>query len=302
MTADGARESRHVFTVDVEEYFHVTVFEGVVARESWDRMPSRIERGVDRLLDLLARYETRGTFFTLGWVADRHPGLVRRIAEAGHEIGSHGWSHRRIPTLEREEVRRELHDSRTLLEDVTGRPVLGFRAPSFSLVPGTEWVYDLLLETGYRYDSSIFPIRWWGYGYPGATPVPHEVERNGGRLMELPLATATLAGTRLPAAGGAYLRILPYALVRRGLRQAARGGRSAVVYVHPWEVDPGQPRLPVSGLSRFRHYHGIGRMMSRLEQLLEEFSFTSIERAFGIGERAPTPSPQGTSPQGTAIG
>lgn len=293
---EGSGQSCHVFTVDVEEYFQVTLFEDVVPRERWSGMPSRIEHGVDSLLDLLARHETYATFFTLGWIADRHPAVVRRIADAGHEIASHGWWHRRIPELAREELRAELRDSRAILEDVSGRPVRGFRAPSFSLVPGTEWAYDLLLETGYRYDSSIFPIRRRGYGYPGADPAPHHVRRPGGTLLELPLATTTLAGARLPAAGGAYLRILPLGLARRALEQARRAGTSGVFYVHPWEVDPDQPRMPVSGLTRFRHYHGLDRTRSRLARLLEEFRFTSVERAFPIGERAGRPL------QDTAIG
>ncbi|MGH7541278.1 MAG: polysaccharide deacetylase family protein, partial [Gemmatimonadota bacterium] len=208
MSDPGSSGPRHLFTVDVEEYFQVTVFEHLVAPEEWDELPSRVARGVGELLELLGRYDTYATFFTLGWVADRHPRVVRAIADAGHEIASHGWWHRRIPTLTREHLRSELRDSKAILEDVCGKPIRGFRAPSFSLVPGSEWVFDLLLEEGYRYDSSVFPIRRRGYGYPGADPTPHSVERPGGTLLELPLATGRMAGVRLPAAGGGYLRTL----------------------------------------------------------------------------------------------
>ncbi len=269
---------RHAFTVDVEEWFQVTVFEGIVPRDTWDAQPSRVGRSVDTLLELLDRHRTEATFFTLGWVADRHPDVVRRIAESGHEIASHGWWHRRIPTQTPEEVRKDLRDSRAILEDVTGTRVRGYRAPSFSLVPGKEWVFDLLLEEGYRYDSSLFPIRRPGYGYPTAQRFPHTIEREAGVLKEFPVATARWGGLRLPAAGGGYLRSLPVGLTCRALRQAAGAGETAVIYVHPWEVDPGQPRLEVSPVRRFRHYNGLSGMLSRIERLFEEFAFTSIAR------------------------
>jgi polysaccharide deacetylase family protein (PEP-CTERM system associated) len=276
----------HIFTVDVEEYFQVSLFERVVKRVQWDSLPSRVERSVDTRLRLLERHGMHGTFFTLGWIADRHPGLVRRIAEAGHEIASHGWWHRRVPSLGREELRAELRDSKAILEDVSGQEVLGFRAPSFSIVPGMEWAMDVLLEEGYRYDSSLFPIRRRGYGYPKATPVPHLIERESGTLIELPMATTQVAGVRLPAAGGAYLRILPFSLIRRAMDEHRRDGESAVFYVHPWEVDPGQPRMAVSPIARLRHYRGLEGMLSRLERLLSEFRFTSINRQFDLGRPA----------------
>jgi polysaccharide deacetylase family protein (PEP-CTERM system associated) len=276
---------RHLFTVDVEEYFQVSLFEDIVPRVKWDSLPSRVEIGVNRLLELLARHETYATFFTLGWIADRHPEIVRTIAAAGHEIASHGWWHRRVPRMGREEFRAELRDSKAVLEEVSGQPVLGFRAPSFSIVPGTEWAMDVLIEEGYRYDSSLFPIRRsGGYGYPGARPVPHTIEREGGTLIELPMATTRFAGMRIPAAGGAYLRILPFSLVSRALSESRRAGQSAVFYVHPWEVDPDQPRIEVSPVARLRHYRGLERTLPRLERLLEEFSFTSINRQFDLSQ------------------
>jgi polysaccharide deacetylase family protein (PEP-CTERM system associated) len=273
-------DRRHVFTVDLEEYFQVSLFEGVTSRAEWDSLPSRVERNADRLLELLDRHDTFATFFALGWIADRHPNLIRTIASAGHEIASHGWWHRRVRELGREEFRAELRDSKAILEDLTGGRVLGFRAPSFSIVRGSEWAFDVLLEEGYWYDSSLFPIRRRGYGYPGATPTPHVIERPAGRLLELPLATTRLLRFRAPAAGGAYLRLLPFALICRALSEHERAGESAVIYVHPWELDPDQPRMPLSGLARLRHYHGLENTLGLLERLLEEFRFTSVARRY----------------------
>ena len=270
----------HLFTVDVEEYFQVRALEPVVERASWPDRPSRVEPSTELLLELLGRHGARGTFFTLGWVAERHPGLVRRIASAGHEIASHGWWHRRVTTLSQEEFRADVRDSKAILEDVSGRPVIGFRAPSFSIVPGGEWAFDVLLEEGYRYDSSLFPIRRPDYGYPSAPAVPHLIRRAGGTLLELPLATTVLAGTRLPAAGGGYLRQLPFGLTRRAFRHWGEKGISAMFYIHPWEVDPDQPRLPVGPVTRLRHYGGLRKTYPRLERLLGEFRFGSVADRF----------------------
>ncbi len=278
----------HLFTVDVEDYFQVNAFEGRVPRSTWDGYTTRVERNVDIILELLERRNVTGTFFTLGWVADRRPGVVRRIAAAGHEIASHGWWHRRVTELSPAEFREDLRSSRAILEDVSGQPVFGFRAPSFSIVPGLEWAFDALLEEGYGYDSSLFPIRRPGYGYPGAGTSPHYITRPAGNLLELPLATFTLGGLRLPAAGGGYFRQFPYPVIRSAFRRLTAAGTSGMFYIHPWEVDPGQPRLPVGLVSRLRHYSGLHRTLSRLEQLLDDFSFTSVARRFGAdGAGAP---------------
>ena len=268
------------FTVDVEDYFQVNAFESVVSRSDWEQLPGRVAGAVDRVLDLLERRGASGTFFILGWVAERYPDIPRAIAAAGHEIASHGWWHRRVFELSPQEFRSEVRDSKALLEDLTGRRVRGYRAPSFSLLPEVEWAYDVLIEEGYAYDSSVFPIRRREYGNPGAHPEPHTVRRDRGRILELPLATRRVAGLRIPGAGGAYLRILPYAVTRG--TAAAYHGRDAtgVFYVHPWELDPDQPRLTVPLTSRFRHYTGLDRTMPRLERLLSEFEFSSIERCF----------------------
>lgn len=285
-------EATHVFTVDVEEYFQVHVFNDCVDRAEWDVLPSRVELSTRKLLDILEPHGVRGTFFVLGWIAERHPDLVRSIAGAGHEVASHGWGHRRVTDLSREEFREDVRRSKAVLEDITGQPVHGYRAPSFSLVPGAEWALDVLVEEGYRYDSSIFPIRRIGYGYPGACPVPHFVNGTSGRLLELPPATLEAAGLSLPAAGGAYFRHLPYTLTSSGLRQMEERGAPGVFYVHSWEVDEYQPRLPVSLLSRIRHYRGLERMPSRLDRLFRDFEFTSAARRFGLDGEDPEAGPE----------
>lgn len=267
----------HIFSCDVEEYFHVSAFERTVAPASWETLPPRADASTDLLLELLARHEAKGTFFVVGWLADRNPALVRRIAAAGHEIASHSWWHRRIPTITREAFREDVARTRARLEDITGQPVRGFRAPSFSILPGMEWAFDVLLETGHTWDSSVFPIRRPGYGWPGAPTAPYTIDRPTGRLREIPLATTSFFGMRFPAAGGAYLRQLPLGLVQRALREHGARGEAAMCYIHPWEVDPGQPRLPCSSLTRIRHYRGLDRTLGRLEQLLREFRFTSVQ-------------------------
>lgn len=266
--------------MDVEEYFQVSAFEPLVPRSTWCDYESRVERGVERLLDLLARHGARGTFFVLGWVAERHPRVVEQIAAAGHEIGSHGWDHKRVIHLTPEAFRESVRRSKQVLEDLTGTPVLGFRAPSFSIVPGREWALDLLLEEGYRYDSSLFPVRRNGYGYPSGGRDAYWIERAAGQLLEVPPATVRFSGVTLPAGGGAYFRLFPYRFVRSALRAARTRGTAATFYIHPWEVDPEQPRLPTPWTTRLRHYGGLSSTLPRLERMLLEFRFTSIARSF----------------------
>lgn len=280
----------HHFTVDVEEYFQVSAFEPWVTRDRWPAMESRVSSSVEQLLALLAQYDARGTFFVLGWVAERFPELVRSIAGAGHEIASHGWDHVRITHQLPEEFRVSVAKSRRLLEDLTGAPVRGFRAPSFSLVPGCEWALDILLEEGYTYDSSLFPIRRPGYGYPSAQRDPHWIHRPTGMIAEVPPTTLSRCGINLPAAGGAYFRIFPYRLVQAGLRQAERRGTSGTFYIHPWELDPGQPRLTVPVRTQIRHYTGLNRVVARLHRMLAEFRFRSIAQTLVT---LPQPVPAG---------
>lgn len=276
----------HHFTVDVEEYFQVSAMEPHVSRASWDTIPSRVGESVARLLDLLSRHGAKGTFFVLGWVAERHPDLVKGIAGNGHEVASHGWGHRRVTELTPDSFRRSIGRSKALLEDLTGAPVLGFRAPSFSIVSGHEWALDLLIEEGYRYDSSLFPVRRRGYGYPRGLRDPYWIERNNGRLLEVPPATLRVFGNNLPAAGGAYFRLFPYRVTRAAFLDCERRNVAGTFYIHPWELDPQQPRLPVSFTTRLRHYGGLERTEARLERLLSEFQFVPVGTRFRAGEQA----------------
>lgn len=267
---------RHFFTVDVEEYFQVVALAPFAPMERWGSFESRVERPVDQLLALMAHHGATGTFFTVGWVAERHPGMMRRIVDAGHEVASHTYDHQRITHQTPEHFRDSVRRSKRIIEDLTGSPVTGFRAPSFSIVRGTEWALDVLLEEGYAYDSSLFPVTRAGYGYAGGDRDPTVVRRAAGALAEFPPATLRIAGRSLPAGGGAYFRVLPSSIVHAALRSAERRGVPATFYIHPWEWDPGQPRLPVPLLTRVRHYAGQSRVLARLDRLLGRFAFGPI--------------------------
>jgi polysaccharide deacetylase family protein (PEP-CTERM system associated) len=266
----------HFFTVDVEEHFQVSAFDSIISRSDWATLPGRLDRTVPVLLENLERFGARGTFFCLGWVAQHRPDVVRRIAAAGHEVASHGFWHHRVHTLSPDAFRDDIRSSKRALEDLVGQPVRGYRAPSFSIVRGTEWAFDVLLEEGFAYDSSVFPIQRHGYGYAGASTEPHVIERPAGRLAEFPLATASVLGLNVPAAGGGYLRQFPFWVVRRAFRQALARGVPATFYIHPWEIDPEQPRFPVGLLTRVRHYRGLADTLARIRRLLQGFRFTSI--------------------------
>jgi len=264
----------HHFTVDVEEYFHPTALESFIPSASWDGLPRRSPELVPRILDHLAERDARGTFFVLGWLAEKEPGVVKRIASEGHEVASHGWSHRRVTHMEPMSFRDEVGRSRVLLEDLTGKPVVGYRAPSFSILPGLEWAFDVLLEEGYRYDSSVFPVRVHPtYGYPDAKPDPHVLERTSGRLAEIPPATLRVGGLRLPAAGGAYLRFFPVMLVNAALLSAAKRGHPGTVYVHPWEFDRDMPPVPGPWLTQLRMHGGIRHLWRRIAALTRRHRF-----------------------------
>jgi polysaccharide deacetylase family protein (PEP-CTERM system associated) len=280
---------RHFFTVDVEEYFQVAALVPWAPMQRWETFESRVEAQIDRLLELLARHDARGTFFTVGWVAERHPAMIRAIADAGHELASHTWDHRKITEQTPAEFRESIRRTKRTLEDLGGHPVIGFRAPSYSIVRGTEWSLDLLLEEGHRYDSSLFPVRRRGYGYVGGLRDPHWLDRPAGRIAEIPPATLRVGSMTLPAAGGAYFRLLPYALVRAALRSAESRSVPATFYIHPWEYDPGQPRLPVPPLTRIRHYGRLAGVWPRLERLLSDFRFMAIADSLVANDRAATP-------------
>jgi polysaccharide deacetylase family protein (PEP-CTERM system associated) len=279
---------RHHFTIDVEEYFQVAAFEPYVARSTWRQQESRVREQMVRLLELLGRYNARATCFVVGWLADRHRGMIRTIARAGHEIASHGWEHARVPTLTRPQFRESIRRSKQVLEDIVGVAVVGYRAPNFSIVRGGEWALDMLVEEGYQYDSSLFPVRRPGYGYAGGCPAPHWIQRPPGRLAEIPPTTLQCAGMRLPAAGGAYFRLLPYGIFRAALRQCERRDVPGTFYIHPWEIDPDQPRIAVPWHTALRHYGGLHRTLPRLERLLTEFRFAPISETLLRHERATT--------------
>jgi polysaccharide deacetylase family protein (PEP-CTERM system associated) len=276
LSASATPLTRHFFTVDVEEYFHVSAFESVVGRDQWSSLPRRLDWCIPRLLEHLEAHEVKGTFFILGWVAAHCPHIVRQIAAAKHEIASHGFWHRRVHSSCASEFRDDVRASKVALEDLTGEAVHGYRAPSFSIVPGTEWAFDVLIEEGFSYDSSLFPIRRRGYGYPGTGLSPHVLRRAAGRLVEFPLATTSMFGYRLPAAGGGYLRHLPFWFIRHAFDVARSQGVPSTFYIHPWEIDPQQPRLSVDHLTRVRHYRGLSQTSEKLDRLLAEFSFTTI--------------------------
>lgn len=268
----------NAFTVDVEDYFQVAALAGAVTRDTWAQRESRVERNTQLLLDLLSASGVRGTFFVLGWIAERHPALVKRIAAAGHEIACHGFSHQLIYTQTPAEFRAESARAKGLLEDLLGAPVVGYRAASFSITRRSLWALDVLIDLGFTYDSSIFPIRHDRYGIPGAEARPGILTAPSGRtLVEFPMAAASWLGVQVPVSGGGYFRLLPYAVTRAGLRQInSDRGRPFTFYLHPWEVDPDQPRVRVGWLSRFRHYTNLHRCEARLRRLLREFRFASM--------------------------
>ena len=267
----------NAFSVDVEDYFQVAALASAIPRESWPDRESRVERNTDRILALLEERGIHGTFFVLGWIAERHPMLVRRIAVAGHEIASHGYSHQLIYTQSPAEFRAETVRSKHLLEDLCGTAVIGYRAASFSITRRSLWALDILVELGFRYDSSIFPIRHDRYGIPGASEEPGPLTTpSGASLIEFPMCAARWCGLRVPVSGGGYFRLLPLAVTRWGLRQINAKGRPFTFYLHPWEIDPDQPRVEVSRLSRFRHYTNLHCCEDRLRRLLGEFSFAPM--------------------------
>ncbi|GIX29507.1 MAG: polysaccharide deacetylase [Burkholderiales bacterium] len=276
--ADGSTVV-NAMSIDVEDYFHVSAFEPQIHRDAWERFPCRVERNVERVLTLLAGARARATFFVLGWVAERYPRLVKAIAEAGHEVASHGHGHRRAgdqpPAAFLEDIRR----AKSLLEDITGQPVKGYRAPSFSFNRHNSWAFDCVLEAGYRYSSSVYPVRHDHYGMPEAPRFPYS-PRPG--LLEVPVTTARLWNANLPAGGGGYFRLFPYAVSRAFLRRVNRvDGMPAVFYFHPWELDPEQPRVPGVALkARFRHYLNLARTERRLKRLLDDFAWDRVDRVF----------------------
>jgi polysaccharide deacetylase family protein (PEP-CTERM system associated) len=265
----------NVLSVDVEEYFHAEIFQIGARRQAASTFESRVEASVDLLLALLARSGARGTFFTLGEVAAAHPSVVRAIAALGHEVACHGDRHECVYRMTPAQFRDDIRRAKRRLEDLAGTPVIGYRAPNFSIGPHQTWAYSILMEEGFRYDSSTYPILHDRYGRPTAPRFPYGVFRSGmSWLTEFPIGTARVLGVNLPIGGGGYFRLSPYELTRRGIRYVNSCERQPVMfYVHPWELDPGQPRLPMSRRHRFRHYVGLENEATKLSQLLAEFRF-----------------------------
>jgi len=269
----------NALTIDVEDYFQVSAFASHIARSSWDTRECRVERNVGRILDLLAERQTHATFFALGWIAERYPQLIRRIVDDGHELASHGYGHERANDLTEQSFLEDITRAKTILEDLCGVEVRGYRAPSFSIGEGNLWAFDSLLHAGYRYSSSIYPIRHDHYGMPNAPRYAHEV-RPG--LLEVPITTLRLFNRNLPSSGGGYFRLLPYQVSRWMLNRVNRQEKqSGVFYFHPWEIDVDQPRIPgISSKTRFRHYVNIPRMEGRLDRLLGDFKWGRMDQIF----------------------
>jgi polysaccharide deacetylase family protein (PEP-CTERM system associated) len=269
----------NALTVDVEEYFQVSGFEGQVARSQWDRLESRVVAGTRRVLDILGDAGVRGTFFVLGWVAERHPRLVRAIRKAGHEVGSHGYEHRLIYEQSPRQFRGDVRLARDVLQDILGEAVTAYRAPSFSITWESLWALDVLIEEGFTFDSSIYPTRHDRYGLPGTPLQPHCIQRLAGEIWEFPPPVWRVCGYPLPVGGGGYFRLYPYALTVRGLRAINTAGRPFAVYLHPWELDPEQPRFRPGRLPAFRHYVNLKKTAGRLTRLLRDFRFGTLSES-----------------------
>lgn len=277
----------NALTIDVEDYFHVNAFAGRIRPDEWPNYPLRVGDNVRRILDLLDACRVRATFFVLGWVAERLPRLVREIHERGHEIASHGYGHQLVYTLTPREFRQDIALTKALLEGICGRQVLGYRAPSYSITRRSTWAFDVLAEEGYRYDSSIFPICHDVYGIPGGERFVHDIATSSGLIREIPLTTFEIGPPgwrlRVPVAGGGYLRLLPARFVAGAIESInRREHQPAIVYFHPWELDPGQPRIKAGLASRFRHYINLERTERKVRFLLERFSFSTAADVYNL--------------------
>jgi polysaccharide deacetylase family protein (PEP-CTERM system associated) len=290
--------SVHCLTFDVEEHFQVNAFDSEQRRQQWGTYESRVERNTEKILALLDRHRYRATFFVLGWIAERHATLVQRIAAAGHEIASHGYGHELVNRIGPDAFREDVRKAKKILEDVIGAPITGYRAPSFTIVRETPWAHEVLVQEGFAWDSSVVPVVHDVYGWPGADPHPHRIATPSGSLFELPPSTVRCFGTRLAVGGGGYFRLYPYPLLRHWLRRIEAQGQPLIFYLHPWELDPGQPRMSGRRLSTFRHYRNLDRVEARLERLFDDFRFSPVCEALPAlaqrWERAQRASAAGT--------
>jgi polysaccharide deacetylase family protein (PEP-CTERM system associated) len=282
----------NAMTIDVEDHFHVSVFDGVVPRRQWEELESRVAANTERLLEIFEDARVRATFFVLGCVGERLPGLVRQIATAGHEVASHGYAHRLVYDQTPRDFRADVRRAKQILEDACGTAVAGYRAPSYSVTPRSLWALDILIEEGYGYDTSIFPIHHDRYGIPLSPRHAWCVRRPAGTLVEVPASTLAFASLNLPIGGGGYFRILPYGWTRFGIAHVNKVERRPVVfYLHPWEIDPGQPRLSAGWMGRFRHYRNLDKTEGRLQQLLRDFTFAPLRTVLPLIDLEPATVP-----------
>ncbi len=295
--------SSNALSIDVEDWFQVSAFAPFIERSRWDDLPCRVERNVDLLLGLMAEHHARATFFTLGWIAERYPEMVRRIVAQGHELASHGYGHQRASDQSPEAFRADVVLAKEILEQTGGVPVIGYRAPSFSIGPANAWAHDVLAQTGHRYSSSVYPVTHDHYGAPDA---PREAHRLDNGLWELPPATVRVGGRNFPMAGGGWFRLMPYRATAWAVRRMNQtDGIPAIAYFHPWEFDPEQPRVEqADAKSRFRHYLNLSRTQSRLSRMLREFQWDRLDRVYatqlgGSGRHSVGAGTRQTTVQGT---
>lgn len=267
----------NALTIDIEDYFNASVFDPVIDRKDWTGLESRVEKNTERILSLLDEKGIKATFFILGWVAATHPHIVREINSQGHEIGSHGYYHQLIYSISKEHFREDIRRSKKILEDLINHQVLAFRAPTYSITKRSMWAIDILIEEGFLYDSSIFPIRHDRYGVPEAPRFPYIIKSTAGQIIEFPPSTARLFNKNFPVSGGAYLRILPYIYTKWGIKKInSEEKKPALIYFHPWELDKEQPRINLTALSQFRHYTNLDKMGNKIERLLTDFEFATV--------------------------
>jgi len=267
---------RHVLSFDIEEHFQVAAFWSVARRREWDQLASRVEHNTRKIADLLSEHSTKATFFVLGWVAERHPDIVKDLVQQGHEIASHGYGHELVHTQTPTQFREDVRRSKQILEDLIGRPVMGYRAPSFSITSQTEWAISVLIEEGYRYDSSIYNRFRGTEGSRVTRAGTYQLKTEAGTIWEVSPSTMNACGLQLPVAGGGYFRLFPYAASKMFLKNLEKQGSQLVMYLHPWELDPEQPRMDGPVLSKVRHYLNLGKTEQRLRWLLKDFSFAPI--------------------------
>jgi polysaccharide deacetylase family protein (PEP-CTERM system associated) len=277
--SDPVKHPSNYLTIDVEDYFQVAAFEKVIQPTSWEGFVSRVERNTGTILDLLDSHGVKGTFFIVGWTAERYPNMVRNIADRGHEIGCHSYGHQKIYNLTPDEFRQDTKKAKDILENITGLPIIGYRAPTYSITKKSLWALDILQELGFKWDSSIFPIHHDNYGIPDAPRFAYKLADHD--LIEYPISTALFLGRRIPVAGGGYFRIFPYWFVKMALRKINRQEQKPFIfYLHPWEIDPGQPRIHYAGWkSRFRHYRNLEKTEKRFKRLLQDFQFRPIHNS-----------------------